>query len=213
MDKIRISIVDDHKLFREGVKLMLNTQENIEIVEEFESGERILEKEFNDHIDILITDINMEGVDGFEVVNFVKQNFKNIRIIVLSMIDSEYVIRKMVGLGASSYLMKNIKSDELIDSIFKVYLNGFSYPNQVIEIMKKELVVNKEVTPDSKINSVEEEILNLVIKGNTNQEIAVITKMSKRTVESYRNNLIKKLNVKNSAEMVAKVIKLRIVKI
>ena len=213
MDKIRISLVDDHKLFREGVKLMLNTQENIEIVEEFESGERILEKEFNDHIDILITDINMEGVDGFEVVNFVKQNFKNIRIIVLSMIDSEYVIRKMVGLGASSYLMKNIKSDELIDSIFKVYLNGFSYPNQVIEIMKKELVVNKEVTPDSKINSVEEEILNLVIKGNTNQEIAVITKMSKRTVESYRNNLIKKLNVKNSAEMVAKVIKLRIVKI
>ena len=213
MDKIRISLVDDHKLFREGVKLMINTQENIEIVEEFESGERILEKEFNDHIDILITDINMEGVDGFEVVNFVKQNFKNIRIIVLSMIDSEYVIRKMVGLGASSYLMKNIKSDELIDSIFKVYLNGFSYPNQVIEIMKKELVVNKEVTPDSKINSVEEEILNLVIKGNTNQEIAVITKMSKRTVESYRNNLIKKLNVKNSAEMVAKVIKLRIVKI
>ena len=213
MDKIRISLVDDHKLFREGVKLMLNTQENIEIVEEFESGERILEKEFNDHIDILITDINMEGVDGFEVVNFVKQNFKNIRIIVLSMIDSEYVIRKMVGLGASSYLMKNIKSDELIDSIFKVYLNGFSYPNQVIEIMKKELVVNKEVTPDSKINSVEEEILNLVIKGNTNQEIAVITKMSKRTVESYRNNLIKKLNVRNSAEMVAKVIKLRIVKI
>ena len=213
MDKIRISIVDDHKLFREGVKLMLNTQENIEIVEEFESGERILEKEFNDHIDILITDINMEGVDGFEVVNFVKQNFKNIRIIVLSMIDSEYVIRKMVGLGASSYLMKNIKSEELIDSIFKVYLNGFSYPNNVIEIMKKELVVNKEVTPDSKINSVEEEILNLVIKGNTNQEIAVITKMSKRTVESYRNNLIKKLNVRNSAEMVAKVIKLRIVKI
>ena len=213
MDKIRISLVDDHKLFREGVKLMINTQENIEIVEEFESGERILEKEFNDHIDILITDINMEGVDGFEVVNFVKQNFKNIRIIVLSMIDSEYVIRKMVGLGASSYLMKNIKSDELIDSIFKVYLNGFSYPNQVIEIMKKELVVNKEVTPDSKINSVEEEILNLVIKGNTNQEIAVITKMSKRTVESYRNNLIKKLNVRNSAEMVAKVIKLRIVKI
>ena len=213
MDKIRISIVDDHKLFREGVKLMLNTQENIEIVEEFESGERILEKEFNDHIDILITDINMEGVDGFEVVNFVKQNFKNIRIIVLSMIDSEYVIRKMVGLGASSYLMKNIKSEELIDSIFKVYLNGFSYPNNVIEIMKKELIVNKEVTPDSKINSIEEEILNLVIKGNTNQEIAVITKMSKRTVESYRNNLIKKLNVKNSAEMVAKVIKLRIVKI
>ena len=213
MDKIRISLVDDHKLFREGVKLMLNTQENIEIVEEFESGERILEKEFNDHIDILITDINMEGVDGFEVVNFVKQNFKNIRIIVLSMIDSEYVIRKMVGLGASSYLMKNIKSEELIDSIFKVYLNGFSYPNNVIEIMKKELIVNKEVTPDSKINSIEEEILNLVIKGNTNQEIAVITKMSKRTVESYRNNLIKKLNVRNSAEMVAKVIKLRIVKI
>lgn len=200
---IKIVITDDHELFRVGLSELIKKQDDIEVVAELSNGKEFLDFiENKPAIDIVLLDITMPIVDGFEVLDSLTKNKSNIKPIMVSMFDDGNYIAKCAKNGAYSYLLKNTDEFELLKAI-RIVAQGKKYFNQAIS-EKMINFMSTQHTSIKKLSNKESEILTLISKGLTTKDIASKLFISTRTVETHRANILKKLEVKNTASLIKK---------
>ncbi len=206
--KKTIAIVDDHILIAQAIKGIIANFENFETISECENGQELIDK-INTHEimpDIVLLDISMPIMDGFETANWLQKNHPDILIMVLSMQNDEQSVIKMVKNGAKSYLLKNSHPRELESALHKLVENGFYYPEWASKIIFSS--INKNTNNAlSKLTEREKEFLKYTITEKSYKEIAELMFCSPRTVESYRDNLFEKLNLKSRVGLAVYAIK------
>lgn len=210
MNKIKIAIVDDHQLFRDGIHSLLSKHQDFEMVISAENGKDFLEKlSAGNHPEILLLDLTMPEMNGFEVLDRLKKKYPRIKTIAISMHDDGNYIMQAIRGGAYGYLLKNADEDELLKAIHTV-LSGNKYFNTEISQRMINIISLEGVSP-KKLSPKEMEILALIAGGHTTKEIAHKLFISTRTVETHRNNMMKKLEVKNTPELINKAAQLNLI--
>lgn len=208
MSKIKILIADDHYLVREGIKLMLDHTKNIKVVADFQNGKEVinfLEKDNN--IDIILMDINMPLLNGIEASRIIKEKYNEIKIIAITMHNEQSFIIDMFNSGVDGYVLKESGIEDLLEAIETVAQGKNYFTNDVSVKLINNFVNPKEEQQRKLISPKETEIIKLVALGKTNNQIGEILSVSSRTVESHRRNILRKLNLKNTAEMINYAIK------
>ena len=209
MGEINILLAEDHLVVRNGIKLLLNSQTNFNVVADVSNGkDALLSLNAGIEVDIIITDLSMSNLDGLQLIQEVTAKYPNIKVIVLTMLDCEQHMFKAFEYGAKGYLVKNVGSDELIFCINHVANGGkylceelaISFINNGIEKNKNK---SMEFDPEAlDLTSRELEVLELLGEGLTNLEISKKLFLSKRTVEGHRQNLIDKTKSKNTPALI-----------
>ncbi len=209
MDKIKIAIVDDHQLFRDGIYSLLSLNEHFAVILSANNGRSFFEQLAKDNLpDVILLDLTMPEMDGFEVLKRLRKDYKTIKTIALSMHDDGNYIMKCARSGAYGYLLKNTDPDELVAAINQVYAGKKYFNKAISDRMINIMAIEGSTT--KKLSARETEILNLIAKGHTTKEIASQLYISTRTVETHRVNMMKKLSVKNVAELIKKASQLNI---
>ncbi|PLX24522.1 MAG: DNA-binding response regulator [Salinivirgaceae bacterium] len=218
MSKIKVAIVDDHQIVRDGIKSLLHNEPGIEIVSEAKCGDTIDEMINESQPEVILMDISLPGKSGIELCNYVMKEYENIKVLILSMYMNEEFILNAIKAGAKGYLPKNTSKPELLDAIKAVY-NGEEYYNENIsQMILKSYVKNIKQEQESQeitetLSKRELEILKLFAEGQTNQEIADSLFISIRTVESHKSHIMQKLNLKSSVDLVKYALKNKIVEL
>lgn len=205
--KIRIILADDHTLIREGFKSLLGKNENFILVGEAENGRDLIALIDELLPDIVLLDISMPHMNGLQAMDEISKQHPHIKLIILTMHEEREYILQALKSGASGYLLKNIERFELERAITTVYEGGKYFSPAITSILADAAIRQDPVeTPD--LTPREKEVLNLVAKGNSTKQIADMLKISIRTVESHRMNMLKRLKVNNTAELVRKSVEL-----
>lgn len=206
MIKIRILIVDDHTIFRQGIKMLLSIQKDFEVIGEAENGSQALNMVQDLKPDIVLMDIAMKGIDGLTATKDILLICPKTKVIFLTQYENKEYILPALKIGAAGYVLKRAAADEVVDAIRTTY-QGRSFLDP--EIM--DIVVNAYRQGDEDVYETlterEREILVLVANGHTNNEIAPILNISAKTVDYHRTNLMKKLNLHNKVELTKYAIK------
>jgi len=207
-DIIRVVLADDHVFVRDGIKSLLENEANIDVVGEAIDGADALEVVAAHTPDLLIVDIRMPHLTGIEVVEKLRKDNNDVKIIMLSMHESEEYVLKSIKAGADGYLLKGSSKDEFLKALHTVANGGKYFSGDISSILIGQLT-NSSISSEPKQNLGEEmmitkrekEILTLLLSGKGNKEIAEALEISKRTAEVHRFNLMKKLKVKNLMEL------------
>ncbi len=207
---IKILLVEDHMVVRNGIKLLLESQDGFEVVGEASNGKEALQfLSSNPSPDIVLTDISMDEMDGLELLQVLNKQYNSIKVVILSMLNQiNYVIEAFES-GLAGYLVKNVGYHELLFGLNHI-ANGGRYMSEEIAMILLDQVrsgqsyaqLPGELHADFDISERELEVLKLIAEGYTNIEIADKIFLSKRTVEGHRQNLIDKAGVKNTAHLV-----------
>jgi DNA-binding NarL/FixJ family response regulator len=205
---IRVVLADDHVFVRDGIKSLLENEANIEVVAEATDGFEAMNIVETTKPDLLILDIRMPNMTGIEVVEKLRSQKNNIKIVMLSMHESEEYVLKSIRAGADGYLLKGSSKEEFLKALHTVSNGGKYFSGDISSILISQL--KNTTTPleskpaladDMTITKREKEILKLLLSGKGNKEIAEALEISKRTAEVHRFNLMKKLKVKNLMEL------------
>ncbi len=204
MNKVRVILLEDHKLVRDGLKSILGQDSIFEIVNENSHPKLFLQTLHEIKADILLLDLSLPDIPGIDVLKQVVKSRPDIRVIILSMHDNPEYMIKALREGACAYLTKDTQAEILIEAIKEVHKNGVYYPNQILlkssfDVLK----VQESIKEDQLLTSKEKEVLKLMIKGMSSKQIAMEFGLSSRTIEAHRLNIMKKLGTSNSAETIA----------
>jgi two-component system, NarL family, nitrate/nitrite response regulator NarL len=205
---IRVVLADDHVFVRDGIKSLLENEANIEVVGEATDGLEALKMVEINQPDLLILDIRMPNLTGIEVVEKLRSQNNSVKIVMLSMHESEEYVLKSIKAGADGYLLKGSSKEEFLKALHTVSDGGKYFSGDISSILigqlthptsfsEAKLTGNEEML----ITKREKEILTLLLSGKGNKEIAEALDISKRTAEVHRFNLMKKLKVKNLIEL------------
>ncbi|MBN2615937.1 MAG: response regulator transcription factor [Bacteroidales bacterium] len=206
---IKILIADDHKLFREGTITLLSENQDIEIIDQAEDGKEAIEKAKKHQPDILIIDIGMPQINGIEATRILKSEAPNIKIIALTMHSEKHFIKGMLEAGAYGYLFKNCDYDELIQAIKTVYSGKKYLSDEITEVIIHDYVgkPNDILETDPILSEREMEILKLFAEGKTSREISEALFISVKTVGTHKQNILTKLELNSTADLVKYAIK------
>jgi two-component system nitrate/nitrite response regulator NarL len=202
---IRIMIADDHQMFIDGIKSLLATQKQVKVVAEAHNGHEVLELLEKDQPDLILMDVNMLGMDGIEATRQVRKQYPAIKVLMLTMFNTRDYIEKVLKAGADGYILKNTGKEELSTAIEKVMKGESYFSREVTERIMEGLQKKKTAENDPmmvELTEREKEVLKLIVKELTTQEIADQLFISFNTVETHRKNLISKLQVRNIAGLV-----------
>lgn len=217
MKKIKLAIADDHKIFRNGLKATLEDCADFDLVLEASNGRQLLGMLVSVVPDVILMDIKMPEMDGIQTTAFVKQHYKNIKILALSMFNEDKYIVDMMKAGASGYLLKNAEPEEIIEAISTVYDKDYYFNEHLSVTLIKQLAGNNvhgaAATSLIDFNEREIEVLKLVCQEYSNQEIADKICLSVRTVEGYRARLFEKTRSKNLVGLVIFAVKTGIISV
>ena len=191
-EKISVMLVDDHMIVRSGVRRLLESAEDFEIVGEAESGEQAYELYPKLMPEVTLMDLNMPGMGGIETIIRIKNRYSSAKIIVLSMYENGPFITQAMKAGAEGYLNKSSLGDELVKAI-KLVAQGRSFMSSSVNVPQN---------PLDELSAKEFEIFRLIAQGKEIDEIADALKLSEKTIANYQSILKKKLNVSNSIEIV-----------
>jgi len=195
---IRIGIVDDHVLFRESLNLLINNFQDMEVVLEASNGNELLEKLKTNSINILLLDLQMPEMDGFETSIKVKELFPDIKILILTFSTELDTIRKIMQMDVQGYFTKNTSPDELEKAIRRLDKNGFYFEKKLSSVIEK--IMNTLASNENSMivfSDREMEIIYLTLKEYNGMEIAEKLSISPRTVEVHKRNLMEKTGSKN----------------
>lgn len=203
METIRVILVDDHNLFRNGLKLLLSGYNNINIVAEASNGAELLSVIEQISTDVILIDIDMPVMNGIEASRAVLEKKPGLKIISLSMYGEEEYYYRMIDAGVKGFILKNSDINEVIKAIETVMKGGTYFSSEVLyNVVKNIKTVSKMSGNQTFISEREKEVLEQICKGLSNQEIADVLFISKRTVEKHRAKLLSKTNTKNTAQLV-----------
>lgn len=212
--KTKILLVDDHEMIRDAIKFYFKNDPDYEIAEEAQNGLEALEILASKEIDIMMTDINMPEMNGIELMESVKEKHKDLKVLVLSMVNEANYINKMIALGASGYVLKNTSRNEMREALDKIIKGEDYYAEEVYKTIVNSIArktPKQRLTIDASLSDREKEILLLIVNEYSNQEIADKLFISTRTVESHKRNLLEKTGCKNVAGLVMYAIERNIV--
>jgi len=204
-DTFRIVLADDHSLIRHGIKNLIKKHDRLQVVGEVSDGDELLDFLKIEPVDMVILDISMRKINGVEVVGRMKEKYPGIKILMLTMHDSQQVFYNAMVAGADGYLLKDDSGEELLIAIEKVQ-NGKKYisptltDNVTDDVFRMHRDGKKSLYQE--LSKREKQVLQLVVEGNTSKEMAVHLGLSPRTIDHHRSRLLKKLNKKNSVDLV-----------
>ncbi|MDQ3142404.1 MAG: response regulator transcription factor [Bacteroidota bacterium] len=204
---IKVVIADDHTMFVDGIESILKNESNIKVIDRCFDGKSVFQILKNKAVDVLLLDINLPEMNGIEVAKKIsKENYK-VKILALSMYNEESFVSEILKNGALGYVLKNTGQLELIKAIETVAAGETYFSPEVTEtimgsLLKKTTTKKSSTTFIPKISRREKEVLQLIVKELTTQEIADKLFISLKTVESHRSSLISKLGVRNTAGLV-----------
>ncbi|HEX2845610.1 MAG TPA: response regulator transcription factor [Chitinophagaceae bacterium] len=208
---IKVIIADDHEIFRDGLKLMLQKQPDIQLLAEAEDGKELIEKTEQLRPDVVITDVKMPRMDGASATRYLTEHHPHIGIIALTMFDEEEQIIEMLESGAKGYLLKNADKNEIKEAIQSVYDQTPYYckhtSHRLAQLVAKSKFNPYRQKPKLEFTEREKEIITHICEGITNKEIAEKIFLSVRTVEGLRMKIMEKMNVKNTAGIIIYAIK------
>ncbi len=201
--KIRILLVDDHTILREGVRTLLNTQEDMEVVGEAEDGEQAVNLVKKIRPDIVLMDIGLPGINGIEATKRIKRENPEVKVLVLSMHDNEEYIAPVFQAGASGYVLKRLASKELVSALRAVHQgHSILHPALTDTVFKNDSThENLSALKEDGLTAREIEVLRLIAKGLTNQQIADELIISIKTVQAHRSNIMEKLDLHDRVEL------------
>ncbi|WP_225307099.1 response regulator [Adhaeribacter soli] len=207
---INIALVDDHKIVRDGIKALLK-DENINVIGEASNGAALIKLLEEITPDLIIMDMNMPEQDGFLTMQKIREKNPEQKVMVLSMHDNEKYVARMLQLGASGYALKNIGKEELVCGIRLIETGNkfictdlsMSFLGKLVHTPTTQSISNNhQEKKGAELSQREIEVLRLIAEGLTNAEIADKLFTSKRTIESHRQNIIEKTQVKNTAALI-----------
>jgi len=216
MQKIRVLLVDDHAILREGIKALLGTQNNIEVVAEAENGREAVLKATQFDPDVVILDISMPLMDGLEATRQMKRQCPKIRILILTMHDDEEYFFQLLRAGASGYITKRAVGSELASAIEAVYRKESFFCSSMAKYLLSDYLRLDKATEDIEqvqLTSREREIVKLIAEGYTNQQIADSLHRSVKTIESHRSNILRKLDIHDTIELVKYAVRKKLIEI
>lgn len=209
MNRIKVLLVDDHKIILDGLKSLLKNSEVISVVGEANNGREALRIIDNLEIDIVLMDIDMPVMNGIDALKEIRRRGSYVKVIVLSMHNEAGMIKSLTALGAQGYLLKSSSQEELLSAIIKVAGGNRFYSTDVtLSLLNKSGTNTQEVSQlAEQLTERETEILKFITEGFSNKEIGAKLFISHRTVDTHRTNLMKKLNVGNIAGLISYAIK------
>lgn len=213
MNKIKIVLADDHQLFRNGLRILLDAFDEFEIAGEASNGEEVLRIVANSECHIILMDIDMPVMDGIEATRRGIEINPDIKVIALSMYGEEEYYHKMVEAGAKGFLLKDSDINEVKDAILTVYTGGNYFSQELLQHVIQKIRARETETKHANLSKREKEILLKICEGLSNQEIANTLFISKRTVDKHRANLLSKTQSKNTASLILYAIKNKIIEV
>ena len=202
-----ILIADDHAMFADGISSILDTEADINVIGKCLDGPSVIEFLKANKVDVLLLDVNLPGMSGIDVCKTVTAKHPEVKVIAISMFNEESFVTEILNNGAKGYVLKNTGRDELLKAINTVLTGKSYFSDDVTETIMKGLMNQRTGSKKAKkelpkISRREKEVLDLIVKEHTTQEIANKLFISLKTVESHRSNLLAKLNARNTAGLV-----------
>jgi DNA-binding NarL/FixJ family response regulator len=214
---IRVLVADDHTILREGVCSLLDLQDDIEVVGEASDGAEALELLGEATVDVVIMDMVMPRMNGLEATREIKRRWPAVKILILSMYDDDAYVQQVIEAGASGYVLKRVATEDLVQAIREVHSGAsFLYPPiaaKLIDDYRRLARGDARSVTGGVLTPREQEVLRLIAEGNTNQDIADILGLSRKTVESHRGNIMRKLQLHDVTELVKYAIREGIVRL
>lgn len=199
MEKIKILIADDHSLFREGLRKLLESDNSLEIVCEVGDGQGAINIVRKQAPDLILMDINMPGTDGLVATQVIKREFPSTKVIALTICEGDEVLQ-MVKAGVSAYVLKDVVGSDLIQTIHKVMEGEVVIHPRVANYLVQELTRTDKKKDDLKLTRREKDILEMLVKGNSNREMAEAMFISEKTVKNHLTSIFRKLGVKDRTQ-------------
>lgn len=190
---INTILVDDHALFCDGLERVLTETKQFSVVKKFNSGKLLLSSQLEQNVDLLIIDIEMPGMNGFDVIRRLRLKNKDLKIVILSMHEEMAYSNEASAIGADAFLSKTLESSVLVDLLVRIIRGETIFAKKALPRESTELLSEREV-----------EVLRLISKGKTSKEIGQELSISPLTIKAHRRNMIKKLQVNNSTELISK---------
>jgi DNA-binding NarL/FixJ family response regulator len=204
---IRVVLADDHTILRDGVCSLLRAEPDIEVVGEASDGMEVLEQVGRLTPDVVVMDMVMPRMNGLEATRQIKKRFQDVKILILSMYDDDEYVQQVIQAGASGYVLKRVAADDLVQAIREVH-HGSSFLHPPIAAKLIEDYVRRVrgggAAPEAgdRLTAREREVLKLIAEGYTNQDVADQLGVSRKTVESHRANIMRKLALHDVTELV-----------
>ena len=205
MKKIKVVVADDHTILRQGIKALLDNQEEIEVVGEAKDGREAIKAIEELSPDVILMDIAMPGLNGLEATRRIKKKFPRTKVVVLTMHTNEEYIFQILNAGADGYLVKETAFQDLISAINSVHRGeAFMSPSISKKVMTDYIqrAQGEEKVGFDTLTTREREILQLVAEGNSNKKIAEVLFISPKTVETHRAHIMDKLNIHDRAGLI-----------
>ncbi len=201
-DYIKVLIVDDHNIVRDGLKLILESDNRIAVCGEAKGLQEAIESIPQTCPDVILLDFRLPDGDGVNGCSIIKRRFPQIRVIILTAYSQNHLVMETIRAGADGYLLKNIKSQELIEDIIKVYEGDCVLDTSITEGVFNNISIPdiKSTSEDDNLTLREKSILQILSQGKSNCEIAESLAISEKTVRNYISAIFKKLNVSNRTE-------------
>lgn len=193
---IRVALVDDHSLVRDGIRALLSVMPQLEMVGEAENGAQAIELLGRCQPDLLLMDIGLKDMNGLELTRLLRKQYPNLKILILSMYDNYEYVSESVRSGASGYVLKNAPSREIIAAIEAIISGGTFYSAEIAQRLATDPNTDHELTPR------ERQVLYKMVQGMNNKEMARELNISVRTVETHRLSIRRKLNIDKPAALV-----------
>jgi len=211
MNKIKIAIADDYKIFRDGLKVGLSADDRLEVIMEADNGEDLMKALETFAPDVILMDLKMPIMDGMEATKEVRKKYPAMKVLIVTMYEDDKFIIHLMENGANGYLLKNAEPEEIKKSIFAVHENGYYFNDLVNKALLKKLVLKNNLKPsfnqNVELTEREQQVLKLICEEKTAVEIGKEIFLSPRSVEGIRQRLIEKIGVRNTAGLVMFAIK------
>lgn len=202
MSKIRILVVDDHAVLRDGVRALLDVHDDIEIIGEASEGKEAIEKTKELSPDVVVMDIAMAGMDGLEATRRITKKNPGVKVLVLTQHDNREYILSAIKAGAAGYVPKRALGSELVSAIRAICRGeSFLYPSAAAALIS-DYLHQVEEEPYDRLTAREREILKLIADGHTSREIAEMLYLSLKTVLGHRTKIMDKLDIHNRTELI-----------
>jgi DNA-binding NarL/FixJ family response regulator len=199
---IKVLLADDHSIVREGLRKVLEDSNEIEVIAEAADGETALDKAMQYKPDVAVIDISMPGMDGLEVVTRLTSYCSGVPVLILTMHDEEQYVIRAIEAGAMGYVTKQSAPEQLVAAVKKIHGGGRYLTEKAGEALALRLIRGtKTQTLTESLSMRELQVLRRLALGATNREIAVSYNISVKTVDTYRSRILKKLNLRNNAEL------------
>ena len=204
MSAIKVLIVDDHNLVREGLKAVFDQGNEVEVVGEAGSGEEALEMVDKAKPDVVLMDISMPGMNGIQATKLIREKCPDAKVVMLTMLDQEGYVYEAVKAGATGYMLKNTSSDDLVNAIQTVAEGkALLHPDATAQLLKEFVTLADNKAKDYGLSNREMEVLQHLSEGNTNKEIAKALWISEQTVKTHVAHIFDKLGTSDRTETVA----------